>query len=358
MKWSLAAILLLAGLPLSQGVVRAQNSTILGTVTDGSDVNSPVPLSRVAVEVASTDSSRSATTDLSGRYEFTGLQPGRYTVKFSFRSFGNEERPIVLASDSLRELDVCMAPRDITGAALSAAANITGVVRDNRTCKALGNVQVEVRRRGVSDRSVALDSTTTTPNGTYEFRQLAQDDYTVTFRAENYEGIRSPVEVRLGSAQLLHAYMPPRFRLSEERDEFGISPDITTEIPSIPPVPPECRSEECPDPLPPARSANPHPRVVITWENGSEGATRPTRPDAPTPPVAIRSNRPARVTARAHDSIRLPVAYRASHAVHTGGRSASRPLSVENNDFRFRLVRMRSSRPRLRLLLPLSRRSA
>ena len=294
MRWSptpMAALVVLASLP---GVVRAQTGTIIGTVTDGSDVSAPVPLPGVTVEVAAAVGSRSAITNSNGGYEFTALQSGRYTVRFRFPAFGNEERPLDLAPGSLREIDVCMAPRNITGAGLTAAANITGVVRDNRTCSVLDDVTVEVRRQGVDDRSAAIVSTTTSRGGTYEFRQLTQDDYTVTFRAENYEEIRSPVEVRLGSAQPLHAYMPPRFRLSEKRDEFGIDPDTATEIPSIPPVPPECRGEDCPDPLPPVRSANPHPRVGVTWENGTQRVSRPPRPIAPTPPVTIRSNRPAR----------------------------------------------------------------
>ena len=293
MKWAQSAILTLAVLALSPGAMRAQTSAIIGTVTDGSDVSAPGPLSGVSVELASASGGSRATTDSNGRYEFTELQPGRYTVTYSFGAFGNEQRPIDLAPDARREIDVCMAPRNVTGVVLSTAADITGVVRDNRTCRTLHNVRVEVWRGGERD-STLLESTATSGNGTYEFHRLDQDNYTVSFSAEIYEEIRSSVEVRLGSAQPLHAYMPPRFRLSEERDEFGINPPTTTEIPSIPPVPPECRGEDCPAPLPPGRSANPYPRVGITWENGSERVTRPSRPIASTPPVTIRSNRPAR----------------------------------------------------------------
>ena len=104
----------------------------------------------------------------------------------------------------------------------------------------------------------------------------------------------STVEVRLGAAQPLHAYLPPRVRLLEERDEFGTNPKTTTEFPWVAPVAPECRGEDCPEPLPPGRSRNPHPRVGITFKNGSEGGTRsPHLPDQ-TPPVAIWSNRPPR----------------------------------------------------------------
>ena len=295
MKWSFATVMMLAVLLLSTILVRARTGTVTGIVTDGSDVSAPVPLPGATVEVTSADGIRSATTtDLNGRYELTGLQSGGHMVKFTFRAYANEERRINLASDSLREIDVCMAPRDITGIALSTAADITGVVRDSRTCRTLGNVKVEVRRQGGSDRSAPIDSTTTSETGAYEFSQLDQDTYTVKFSAENYEDISSAVEVRLGAAQPLHAYMPPRFRLLEERDEFGTNPETTTELPWLPPVAPECRSDDCPEPLPPGRSPNPHPRVGITFNNGSDGGTRELRPPEPPAPVRIWSNRPPR----------------------------------------------------------------
>ena len=152
-----------------------------------------------------------------------------------------------------------------------------------------------MRRQGRSDGSATpIDSTTTSQTGAYEFSQLDPDNYTVKFSAENYEDISSAVEVRLGAAQPLHAYMPPRFRLLEERDEFGINPETTTEFPWISPVDPECRGEDCPEPLPPGRSPNPHPRVGITFKNGVEGGTRSPRPPDQAPPVTIWSNRPPR----------------------------------------------------------------
>ena len=131
-----------------------------------------MPLAGATVEVTSADGVHSATTDLNGRYELTGLQSGMHTVRFTFRVYATEERRINLASDSPREIDVCMAPRDITGIALSAAADVTGVVRDSRTCRVLGNVKVEVRRQGRSDRDAPVDSTATSETGTYEFSQL------------------------------------------------------------------------------------------------------------------------------------------------------------------------------------------
>ncbi len=293
MKWSFTAMVALSVLALSPSAVRAQTATISGTVTDGSDVIRPVPLSGANVEVALFDRSRSATTDANGHYEFTALESGRYTVTFSSGGVGNEERLVDLAPDSQRSIDVCMAPRNITGAALSTAARITGVVRDTGTCETLANVRVEVRRQAGSLGS-PVASTPTSGNGIYEFNQLDEGNYVVTFRAEGYEEIQRSVEARVGGAQPLHAYMPPRFRLLEERDEFGINPDTTTEIPWFPPVPPECRSENCPAPLPPIRSAPPRPRVGIAFENGSDGGTREPRPPEPTAPVKIWSNRPPR----------------------------------------------------------------
>ena len=294
MKWSLTVVAALAVL-VSTNVVRAQTGAIAGKVTDGSDLGALAPLPDVTVDLSSADGNRSATTDVHGHYEFTGLQSGRYTVEFSSRGVGDEERLVDLAPDSQRRVDVCMAPRDITGAALSTAARITGVVRDARTCETLADVRVEVRRQGGSDGSAPVASTATSGNGIYEFNQLDQENYVVTFSAEDYEEIRRSVEVRLGAAQPLYAYMPPRFRLMEERDEFGITAKPTTEFPWIPPVSPVCRPvEDCPEPLPPGRSPNPHPRVGITFNNGSEGGNRPPRPPDQTPPVTIWSNRPPR----------------------------------------------------------------
>ena len=127
MKWSFATVMMLTLLVLSTITVRGQTGTITGIVTDGSDVSAPVPLPGAIVEVTSADGIRSATTYLNGRYELTGLQSGSHTVKFTFRAYANEERRINLAPDSSREIDVCMAPRNITGIALSVAADVTGV---------------------------------------------------------------------------------------------------------------------------------------------------------------------------------------------------------------------------------------
>lgn len=292
MKWSLATLVALAVLALSTNVARAQNSTIAGTVMDGTDVSAPAPLIGATVELTSDGGSRTTIiTGPDGRYEFRALQSGRYVVSYSSYSLGGETRAINLDTDSRqREIDVCMTPRDLRGTVLPVDADITGVVRDHRTCDILADVMVEAQR--LDGQSEPIHSTQTSSNGMYEFNQLDQGNYSVTFNLKDYQEIKVTVDVQaVGAAQPVHAYMLPVFAPEEVVDVIDPSPPIETKFPVLPPVRPRCPS--CPEP-PPERSPPPVFRVDITWKNGSERVTRPEPPPDPAPPVTIRSNRPER----------------------------------------------------------------
>lgn len=288
MKWSLSAVMILATLASSTNVVRAQTGTITGTVTDGSDVSAPVPLSGVTVDLSSANTSRTATADSQGRYAFLALQPGNYIVRYSSYGLGDEARAVNLDADV--RIDVCMAPRDLRGTLLSVDADITGVVRDHRTCDILANVMVGAQRQLLGGQSEGIYSTQTSSSGAYEFSQLDPGSYSVTFSLKDYQGIKVTVDVdAVGAAQPVHAYMLPEFALEEVVDVNGPAPPTETRLPWIDPVRP------CPDCRPfPARSPGPHPRVGITFKNGSDKGARVPPPAGQAPPVTIWSNRPSR----------------------------------------------------------------
>ena len=69
------------------GVAHAQLTTadILGTVTDAS--GAVVPNATVTIKSLSTNQSRIGTTDASGNYTFTLLQPGHYSITVTIKGF-------------------------------------------------------------------------------------------------------------------------------------------------------------------------------------------------------------------------------------------------------------------------------
>jgi iron complex outermembrane receptor protein len=78
----------------------AQSGTIRGTVTGQID-GAPIP----GVSVTLTQLQRSAETDENGRYEFTAVPPGRYTVVTHIEGFSDQARTVAVGSDAAVTVD-------------------------------------------------------------------------------------------------------------------------------------------------------------------------------------------------------------------------------------------------------------
>ena len=289
MKW-LLTVLAAAGAPLlTPEAARAQTGAITGTVTNGADVSAPAPLSGATVELTADHGSRVATTDADGHYEFHALQAGRHVVTYRFEGLAGETRAIDLGAGSRQRIDVCMAPRDLRGAALAVDAAIVGVIRDHRTCAQLAGVTVEAH--GAGGPGGRGHSTRTSGDGAYALDGLAPGEYTVTFSLEEYQTIEQTVVRSAGRAQPVHAYLLPELSVEEGVDVSRDALNAETVIPRPEPVPPACPS--CPAPTPSARSASPDQPVAVTFTNGTDAGER-TRPRREPAPVTTWSNGPDR----------------------------------------------------------------
>lgn len=293
MKWLLTVLVAPGALLLTLDAARAQTGAITGTVTNGADVSAPAPLYGASVELTSGDDRRIAITGADGRYAFRALRTGRHVVTYSFDGLADETRAINLDAGSQRRIDVCMAPRDLGGAALAVDADIVGVIRDHRTCAKLAGVMVEARGDGSGGPDGRDYSTRTSSDGTYGLDGLAPGGYTVTFSLNEYQTIEETVDVRLiGGAQPVHAYMLPEFSVEEEVGVSGLASNAETVIPRLDPVPPLCPS--CPAAPLSARSGSPYPRVAVTFTNGRDAGALPRPQGDAAPPVTIWSNGPNR----------------------------------------------------------------
>ena len=98
-------ICLLAGLYglLLAPMVWAQTASLSGTVTDADDGQS---LPGASVLIAGT--AQGTATDFDGNYSITGLDPGTYTIVFSFIGYQNQEIDVTLTAGETRTLDAAM----------------------------------------------------------------------------------------------------------------------------------------------------------------------------------------------------------------------------------------------------------
>src|SRR5437867_5551356 len=139
MKVSRAFPALCLLLALSGGVASAQSrsGTIFGIITDST--GGVLPGAAVVATEEDTNVSRETTSDGQGRFEFTLLPIGRYTIRISLQGFGqSESKGIRLETQQNRELDVTLSP-----ASVQESLTVTGsaqIVEVDRRSAALGQV--------------------------------------------------------------------------------------------------------------------------------------------------------------------------------------------------------------------------
>ena len=189
----------------TQSQTSAMTASIGGRVASADTV--PVPIKRASVTLNSDDANVhvSVVADDAGRFEFTGLPAGRFTVSaekapFVTQSFGASSpgkfgAPVVVAAGE--------AKRDLVLRLLRGAA-ITGTVFDpqgepapfqymsllRRTLTEAGRSLVAVNAHGPAFGTVPSYGVTTDDRGIYRFYGLAPGDYVVVVGARSTPGYR------------------------------------------------------------------------------------------------------------------------------------------------------------------------
>ncbi len=125
-RWALRVGVLLAILTFLPGAfAQGGNVTIAGTVTDAS--GAIVTGAEVKVTQKNTGSTRAATTNSSGQFNFTALPPTTYTVTVQAQGFKQFVQDVVLLADQIRDLDVHLqigaATQQVTVEASTVAVN-------------------------------------------------------------------------------------------------------------------------------------------------------------------------------------------------------------------------------------------
>jgi Carboxypeptidase regulatory-like domain len=106
-KFVLAAQMLLFSFLIAV-TLQAQGSsaTLSGTITD--PLGSPVPNASVSVKNVSSGQTGKARADSAGRYKFSNLAPGDYTVSVSAQGFESQSAQVTLGAGAAQKLDLAL----------------------------------------------------------------------------------------------------------------------------------------------------------------------------------------------------------------------------------------------------------
>lgn len=138
----------------------AQNGTIVGKVQDKEVNNEPLPFANVSIK----GTSKGATTDFDGLYQITNIEPGTYTLVFSFVGYETKEVPnVVVNPGKITNVDVILGANE---ASLDAVVITTTTRKVSEAAtlleqkKATDIKQIigaeELARKGVSDAAGAV----------------------------------------------------------------------------------------------------------------------------------------------------------------------------------------------------------
>jgi len=140
--------------------VQAQNTgSIVGKLTDKEFNNEPLPFANVLIK----GTTKGVTSDADGLYEISNLDPGKYTVVFSFVGYETVELEADVVAGKVTTINV---PMGASAAALDEVVITTTARRDSPTALLLDQKKavaiktsigaVELSRKGVSDAAGAV----------------------------------------------------------------------------------------------------------------------------------------------------------------------------------------------------------
>ncbi|MBT8270631.1 MAG: carboxypeptidase-like regulatory domain-containing protein [Flavobacteriaceae bacterium] len=117
MNYSLKLIAVLV-LMLSSSIAFSQDGSISGTVIDA-EFSEPLAFTNVKVK----GTGITTTSDFEGHY-MIDLEPGRYTLVFSFAGYGNVEyNEVLVKAYNNTAVDVTLTPRSINTEAITSSAD-------------------------------------------------------------------------------------------------------------------------------------------------------------------------------------------------------------------------------------------
>src|SRR5258708_5782470 len=122
---------------------------------------------------------KSATTDGSGNYSFTGLQPAEFTLNVSATNYVSQSKAVKLTSS--QTLAFQLTRRAVT---------VTGVVTDGTSGGILPNILVQV-----TDGANAGQSARTDGHGTYSLSGVTPGTFTLSLSAVSYDTLKRQITV-------------------------------------------------------------------------------------------------------------------------------------------------------------------
>jgi hypothetical protein len=166
-------------------VTSATSGEIQGEVLD--PTGAVIPGTHITATEESTGKQSQATTDQNGRYRFSALPPGKYSVKFEARGFRTEVKTnVTVSSDKVTQVDVPLTVGgggwvEVIEPAIASARQPMGAIH-SRVTDASGAVPARIT--ATEPANAKTYTTTTDSNGTYQLTDLPPGKYDLRFETD------------------------------------------------------------------------------------------------------------------------------------------------------------------------------
>lgn len=133
------------------GMYAQQTGSIVGLVSDREMNDEPLPFTNVLIK----GTTKGTTSDFDGLYELDGLEPGTYTVVFSFLGYETVEIPdVAVVAGNVTELNVPMSANE--GVSLDEVVVTTSAARDSEVALLLQQKKALVIQEAISAEALSL----------------------------------------------------------------------------------------------------------------------------------------------------------------------------------------------------------
>jgi len=146
MRISLYLILFLFG----TSVFGQATGSIVGKLIDREMNDEPLPFANVLIK----GTAKGTTSDFDGLYELSGLEPGTYTIVYSFLGYETVERTVTVEAGKESEVNVPMSATQ--GVSLDEVVIITSAAKDNEAALLLEQKKATVIQEAISAEALQL----------------------------------------------------------------------------------------------------------------------------------------------------------------------------------------------------------
>ena len=146
-------------------------------------------LQRVTVTITGNRFSDSAGTDEYGYYEFNGLSPGNYTLKYEKEGYLTQSNTITLGKDEVKDLGTILMELVING-------KIYGYVVDIK-----GNPIESVKLSIKGVKTKVSKGTATDAEGFFEYTDLQADTYIIFAKRKGYKKNKQKIAIEEGESK-------------------------------------------------------------------------------------------------------------------------------------------------------------